>query len=151
MKKSNIIRYILHSLLYIGMQMGTLCTPSMVQAQESIVVHEKGTNRTDTIELPTSMSYPLDSLLHDWKAKTYISPNKDCSTSDINPQFSDSIYIDRLSRMPTVIEMPYNEVVRACIDRYTGKLRNQVSFMLSAANFYMPIIEEALDAYDLPL
>ena len=34
---------------------------------------------------------------------------------------------------------------------YAGRLRNQVSFMLSACNFYMPIFEEALDAYNLPL
>ena len=34
---------------------------------------------------------------------------------------------------------------------YTGRLRNQVAFMLSACNFYMPIFEEALDTYGLPL
>lgn len=65
--------------------------------------------------------------------------------------FSDSVYIDRLSRMPTVMEMPYNEIVRKFIDMYAGRLRNQVAFMLSACNFYMPIFEEALDAYGLPL
>ena len=53
--------------------------------------------------------------------------------------------------MPTVMEMPYNEIVRKFIDMYTGRLRNQVAFMLSACNFYMPIFEEALDAYGLPL
>ena len=54
--------------------------------------------------------------------------------------------------MPTAImEMPYNEIVRKFIDMYAGRLRNQVSFMLSACNFYMPIFEEALDAYNLPL
>ena len=37
------------------------------------------------------------------------------------------------------------------VSMYTGRLRNQVSFMLSACNFYMPIFEEALDAYNLPL
>ena len=31
--------------------------------------------------------------------------------------------IDRLKRMPTIIEMPYNEVVQKFIDRYSGKLR----------------------------
>ncbi len=65
--------------------------------------------------------------------------------------FSDSVYIDRVSRMPTVMEMPYNEIVRKFIDMYAGRLRNHVAFMLSACNFYMPIFEEALDAYGLPL
>ena len=95
------------------------------------------------------MTYPLDSLLNDWKAKNYIDLGKDCSTSTENPFFSDSVYIDRLSRIPAVMEMPYNEIVRKFIDMYTGRLRNNVSFMLSACNFYMPIFEEALDTYGL--
>ena len=59
--------------------------------------------------------------------------------------------MDRLSRIPAIMEMPYNDIVRKFIDMYAGRLRNQVSFMLSACNFYMPIFEEALDAYGLPL
>ena len=123
------------------------------KAQESvsILVNENGTEHTETIDLPISMTYPLDSLLNDWKAKTYIDLGKDCNTSQVNPQFSDSVYIDRLSRMPVIMEMPYNDIVRKFIDTYTGRLRSQVSFMLSACNFYMPIFEEALDAYSLPL
>ena len=122
-------------------------------AQESVdvIIHDNGTERREVIDLPKSMTYPVDSLLNDWKAKNYIDLGKDCSTSIVNPEFSDSIYIDRLSRMPTVMEMPYNEIVRKFIDMYTGRLRNQVAFMLSACNFYMPIFEEALDTYGLPL
>ncbi|MDE6216856.1 lytic transglycosylase domain-containing protein [Bacteroides sp.] len=127
-------------------------TPQTTHAQEKVevTIRDNGTERQESIELPKSMTYPLDSLLKDWKAKNYIDLGKDCSTSTINPEFSDSIYIDRLSRMPTVMEMPYNEIVRKFIDMYTGRLRNQVAFMLSACNFYMPIFEEALDAYGLP-
>ena len=116
-----------------------------------VVIHENGTERKENIELPKSMTYPLDSLLNDWKAKNYIDLGKDCSTAERNPQFSDSVYIDRLSRIPAIMEMPYNEIVRKFIDMYAERLRNQVSFMLSACNFYMPIFEEALDAYGLPL
>ena len=124
-----------------------------VQAQESVdvLIRDNGTERKESIELPPSMTYPLDSLLNDWKAKNYIDLGKDCSTSTENPFFSDSVYIDRLSRIPAVMEMPYNEIVRKFIDMYTGRLRNNVSFMLSACNFYMPIFEEALDTYGLPL
>lgn len=124
-----------------------------IHAQESIdvLIQENGTERKESIELPKSMTYPLDSLFTDWKAKNYIDLGKDCSTSTENPLFSDSTYIDRLSRMPTVMEMPYNEIVRKFIDMYAGRLRNHVAFMLSACNFYMPIFEEALDAYDIPL
>lgn len=128
-----------------------LASPLRAQESVAVVIKENGTERQDTIDLPRSMTYPLDSLLNDWQAKTYIDPGKDCNTSHENPLFSDSVYIDRLSRMPVIIEMPYNEIVRKFIDMYATRLRNHVSFMLSACNFYMPIFEKALDAYDLPL
>ena len=126
---------------------------SSLSAQESVdvMIHENGVEREEIIDLPVSMTFPIDSLLNDWKVKNYIDLSKDCSTSLVNPVFSDSVYIDRLARIPTVMEMPYNEIVRKFIDTYTGKLRNHVAFMLSACNFYMPIFEEALDAYNLPL
>lgn len=107
--------------------------------------------QTDSIDLPPSMTYPLDSLLSDWKSKNYIITNKECSTSPLNPSFSDSTYIDRLSRIPAIIEMPYNEVVRRFIDLFCTRLRNNFAYELSASNFYIPIFEEALDAYGLPL
>ncbi|MCI1648520.1 MAG: transglycosylase SLT domain-containing protein [Bacteroides sp.] len=124
-----------------------------IQAQESVdvLIRQNGAEQKESIELPKSMTYPLDSLLTDWKAKNYIDLGKDCNTSTENPTFSDSVYIERLARIPALVEMPYNEIVRKFIDMYTGRLRNQVSFILSACNFYMPIFEEALDAYGLPL
>jgi membrane-bound lytic murein transglycosylase D len=129
-----------------------LVATSQVKAQSvDVVIRENGTERKESIDLPKSMTYPLDSLLNDWKAKNYIDLGKDCSTAEINPLFSDSVYIDRLSRIPAIMEMPYNDIIRKFIDMYAGRLRNQVSFMLSACNFYMPIFEEALDAYGLPL
>ena len=115
-----------------------LAAPLHAQESVNVVINENGTQREETIDLPRSMTYPLDSLLNDWKAKTYIDLGKDCSTSHENPLFSDSIYIDRLSRMPVIMEMPYNEIVRKFIDMYATRLRNQVAFMLSACNFYMP-------------
>lgn len=102
-------------------------------------------------EMPLGMTMPIDSLLNDWKTRTNLIYDTDCTNSAVIPQFSDSIYIDRLQRMPTIMEMPYNPIVREYIDRYAVKLRNQVSVMLAANNFYMPLFEEALDAYDLPL
>ena len=102
-------------------------------------------------DMPLGMTMPIDSLLNDWKTRTNLIYDTDCTNSAVIPQFSDSIYIDRLQRMPTIMEMPYNAIVREYIDRYAVKLRNQVSVMLAANNFYMPLFEEALDAYDLPL
>ena len=91
----------------------------------------------------------MDSLYWDWQSKNYITLGENCTMASTNPVVSDSIYMDRLSRIPSIIEMPYNEAVRKFIDMYAVRLRNKVSFMLAATNFYMPIFEEALDLYGL--
>ncbi len=93
----------------------------------------------------------LDSLMNLYMSRTYLSTDGGCVPLKENPTFSREVYIDRLSRMPTVMEMPYNDVVRSCIDLYMARLRRQVSYMLGASNFYMPIFEQALETYNLPL
>ena len=105
----------------------------------------------EVIDFPEAMTYDLDSLMNLYMAKTYLDQDNDCQTSDVNPEYSREEYIERLRRMPTVMEMVYNDVVRQFIDRYSGRLRRSVSLMLGASNFYMPVFEEALEAYEMPL
>ncbi len=107
--------------------------------------------KAEEIEVPVGLEDNLDSLLHLYNAQTYMMPDTSCNYRDVNPVFDKEVYIDRLKRLPTLIEMPYNDVVQKFIDRYSGKLRRSVSFMLGASNFYMPIFEQALEAYNLPL
>lgn len=126
---------------------------SLLSAQEtekSIVIRSTD-GQQEEIDLPQGMISATDSLYLDWISKNYINPSENCTASTQNPQVSDSIYMDRLKRIPAIIEMPYNDIVRKFIDMYATRLRQKVAFMLSANNFYMPIFEEALDLYDLPL
>ena len=118
---------------------------------EDEVFVSDGEGHEEEIDFPEAMTYNLDSMLNLYTSKTYLQPDEDCRMKDENPTFSKEVFIDRLRRMPTIMEMPYNEVVQTFIDRYTGRLRHSVSFMLGASNFYMPIFEEALEAYQLPL
>ena len=123
---------------------------STKEDDDIITVTDKNGNEED-IEVPIGLEDNLDSLLHLYNAQTYLMADTSCNYRDVNPVFEKEVYIDRLKRLPTLIEMPYNEVVQKFIDRYSGKLRRSVSFMLGASNFYMPIFEEALEAYNLPL
>lgn len=109
------------------------------------------TEKEELTDFPETMQSDLDSLFWDWQSKNYIFMDDNCRMMPEGPKVSDSVYIDRLSRIPSIIEMPFNDVVKKYIEAYTGRLRNKVSFMLAASNFYMPIFEEALDTYDLPL
>ena len=107
---------------------------------------------TDDTLLPEGMQmYELDSLLTDWMTRAYLTNVENCLSKGVNPSFSDETYAQRLSRLPNVIDMPYNEIVRKYIDRYCERLRPSVSIMLGACNFYNPIFEEALESYQVPL
>jgi len=113
---------------------------------EIIIVDDNG--EEEVIDVPEGMDEEIEEELEDFDGREYLSGEAD---SGENPSYDDQVYIERLKRLPTVIEMPYNKVVRKFIDRYTGRLRHTVSFMLGAQNFYMPIFEQALEAYELPL
>lgn len=105
----------------------------------------------EIIEVPEGMTFELDSLLNEFNAKMYLHPDTNCNMRDVNPIFDIEVYKDRLRRLPTAMEMPWNEVVQKFIDRYSGHLRRSVSYMLGASNFFMPIFEQALEVYGLPL
>ena len=128
---------------------------SSLQAQvvdddtEITVTNEKGEN--ETFDLPEAMTSEIDSLLHLYNTKTYLKRDADCNLPNINKTYEPDVYKDRLRRLPTIMEMPYNNVVQKFIDRYSNELRNAVGIMLGASNFYMPIFEQALETYSLPL
>lgn len=119
------------------------------EKDEIIVTDNDG--KEETIDLPEAMNYEVDSLLNLYYSKTYLQQDEDCNYRDENRDYPKEVYIELLSRLPNVMEMPYNEIVQKFIDRYTGRLRHSVSYMLGASNFYIPIFEEALEAYGLPL
>lgn len=119
-----------------------------LSVDEFAVTDEEGNE--EVIEFPEAMTYDLDSLLNLYMSKAYLSPG-DCEMKNENPTFPKEVYIERLSRIPSVMELAYNDIVQRFIDRYSGRLRYSVSYMLGAANFYLPIFEEALETYQLPL
>ena len=121
-----------------------------IDEEDDIEVFDSALGDDEEITLPEGMSAELDSLLKEWNNRSYLIPDGDCESGD-NPEFDKETYIHRLQRLPNVIEMPYNDVVRTMIDHYTGRLRRTVSIILGASNFYTPIFEEALEAYQLPL
>ena len=118
--------------------------------EDELTVTDQSGNE-EVIEFPEAMTYDLDSLLNLYMSKNYLDEDGDCNMRDINPVYSREDYVNRLSRLPTVMEMAHNDVVQKFIDRYTGRLRHSISYMLGAFNFYLPIFEEALEMYQLPL
>ena len=63
----------------------------------------------------------------------------------------DSVYIARLERMNSPLNLPYNNVVRSYIIKYSERYRTQMQKILGLSSYYFPIFEETLDRYGLPL
>ena len=119
---------------------------------ELIVVEDSG--RTETFTIPEGMNVTDSELMSDFNNRTNLSESADivppAPQQDILSS-EDMLIIDRLSRIPTTIDMPLNDITRTFINTYSNRMRNSVAIMLGASNFYMPIFEEALERYDLPL
>lgn len=101
--------------------------------------------------IPESLDSDIDSLLRSWHVQYFTKKEDYCHDDSENVFFPDSVYADRLARLPRIIPMPYNKIVRDCIDLYTERRRGLVRYMLGMADFYFPIIEKVLDKYQLPL
>lgn len=103
------------------------------------------------IDVPEGMkSNEVEELLSQYYTENNL-VQEDCNFANKGATYTPEEYIERLSRLPYIMEMPYNSLIRGFIDRYTNKMSRSVSVMLGAANFYTPIFEEALEAYGVPL
>ncbi|MBQ8047984.1 MAG: transglycosylase SLT domain-containing protein [Prevotella sp.] len=126
-------------------------TPAWAQYENTEITVTDEQGKQEIIDLPEGMTQDVDSLLSLFHTQAYLQPDEGCNLPDVNPVYDKDTYVQRLGSLPTVMEMAYNNAVMACIDRYTNRLRRSVSIMLGAANFYMPIFEQALESYGIPL
>ncbi len=127
--------------------------PAIVAAQSTITILDANTGKEEIIPLPEGMlDEEMDSMMRQWYARTYLTyDSASCESTGEDITCEPEEYVRRLQNLPNVIEMPYNSVVRTFIDRYTKQMRRGVAAMLGASNFYIPIFEDALEAYQLPL
>lgn len=65
-------------------------------------------------------------------------------------ELSDEVYKERLQALPFVIEMPYNQVVKAFIQRYTQRNPQQLAALQQRADCYFPMFADILGKYGLP-
>lgn len=114
----------------------------------------------DTLILPeevrlSNLENNLDSLLQLWYVKQTGKPDSlkmvvGIEDESVIAEFPDSVYVDRLSRIPSLLELSYNKIVRNYIHVYTKKQKDNLEVMLGLSEYYFPIFEDIFDYYDLP-
>ena len=134
----------------------------VAQEQDTLLCAEDIQELSDSIELSNSLDsilslplvthkFELDSIVHDYFIEK--SFKLECNREDtvIPVHYSDSVYISRLQSLPHIMEMTYNNVVKAFIERY-ARCPKDVGYMLGVGHtYYFPMFEEALERHNIPL
>lgn len=125
--------------------------PGMANPDKNPNVLDIKTSIADTaIVYPESFEIDTQKLLESWYIKKYTATDNRYATEP-DVETSDEEIVKRLAALPTLIEMPFNQVVRSYIDRYTRNSRAQIAAILGLGIYYMPIFEQALEEQALPL
>ena len=126
----------------------TFSASAQEKSQNVLDIKESITD--NSIVYPESFESNTLNLLEGWYLTNYTTT--DDRTEHLgDPDVSDAEMRKRLAELPTLIDMPFNQIVRSYIDRYTKRSRRQVSAILGLGTYYIPIFEQELEAQGLPL
>ena len=127
-----------------------LLVPAGAQKKSRGVLDLKYSIEDSGIIYPESFEKGSQKLLERWYLKNYTSSDSDASAKT-DPGATDEEIKRRLAALPTVIDMPFNPIVKSYIERFTKKGRPQVTALLGLGSYYLPIFEQQLEASGLPL
>ena len=121
-----------------------------VPREKNNILTLKNSITDDDIVFPESFDTDVHKMMTNWYLQNYTVLDADVENKS-HGEVGDETYIRRLAAIPSVIEMPYNQVVRKHIERYVYRSRTLVEEMLGMSLYYMPIFEQALEKEGLPL
>lgn len=120
---------------------------------EMVELYEGEAGKEETSISPEDYTAEIsDSLLSIWYVhkKTTLENDYDMDSVRFVSNVPDSVYIERIKRMNSFINLPYNEIVKNYIILYSEKMGARFENMLGLCSYYMPIFQETLNRYDLP-
>ena len=97
-----------------------------------------------------------DSLLGEWYRSTqiedYVPENPGSLDSMIfSSNVPDDVIIKRIEAINSYIKVPFNQTVKNYVVLYSEKMPTSMGLVLARSKYYMPIIEETLVRYNLPV
>jgi membrane-bound lytic murein transglycosylase D len=93
----------------------------------------------------------LDSLVNTWYVKLAMKNNLIGEKFDsVGEQCTDTVYVDRLRKINSIISLPFNNIIRSHIEVYTVRQREKFCAVLGLKDYYFPMIENVFDSYGLP-
>ena len=111
------------------------------------ILEIKNSITDDNIIAPESFETQTRLLEENFYLKNYVVPGVDLGNTQ---PASPAVYEERLKKLPTEIELPYNSVVGNYINMYVNKRRSLVADMLALHSYYGPIFVEELLKEGMP-
>ena len=103
------------------------------------------------LEYTTEVS---DSLLNLWYIHRLVNEENidaiDMDSVRFQSNVPDSVYLERIAKMNSFITLPYNDIVKNYIIRYSEKMPATMGRIIGLCEYYMPIFQEILNKYDMP-
>ncbi|HDR67857.1 MAG TPA: LysM peptidoglycan-binding domain-containing protein [Bacteroidaceae bacterium] len=133
-----------------GLPLITLFIVTRIFGQDTVTYPDRFVSEDPVV---TNYEANLDSLLNVYYVNQSLEEIIDDSQLENDtriPEFPDSVYLARLSEIPSVVDLTYNRLVKNYIDVYSKKRRDQVKYMLGLTDYYFPFIEEIFDFYNVP-
>jgi membrane-bound lytic murein transglycosylase D len=96
----------------------------------------------------------LDSLLNMWHVNNgplnkYAPDLNNLADNDLL-NIPDSVFINRIAKIPTTVKLSFNNIVRNNINYYLTRRKDKLEEMLGLANFYFPVFDDIFDYYKVP-
>lgn len=134
-----------NSILSLSLALLPLCSfaakPSLLDVDQSF--------KESNLVVPSSFENGARKLQENWYLQNYGAIDSLAAYRENIPA-SDKEIIERLSKIPAIMELPFNSLVKSSIVYYTERKRSQVSNMIALSYYYFPIFEQALEKYGLP-
>lgn len=140
----------LHTLRKIILPLCLLATPfAFADNNETSVLNVNTQIDVSNLITPASFETDVHNMMYEWYMNRYVV--KSTVPGRKAPTFNDQDYIDRLKKLPTVINMPYNAVVKSFIKLYVERKRDLVEKIVALSRYYEPLFIEVLDSEGMPL
>lgn len=112
------------------------------------------TEKPDTIIINSDnsidrISRDLDSITSSWYVRMALR-NYNINSDSVGRAYPDTVYSNRLARINSIIQLPYNNIIRNHIHVYTIQKREKFAAVLGLMDYYFPMIEDIFDSYGLP-
>lgn len=136
------IKKLLLPILFAGLGVAAMAAPV------PSILHIKNSITDNNIVPPASFETQTRQLEENFYIKNFVVPGVD---TGVGMTATPKEYEQRLSKLPTVIEMPYNSIVKQYIEMYITKRRGLVADMLALHNYYGRFFEEELLKQGMPV